>query len=155
MTAELLSRSSKDSRLSQAAESHVRRAVDDVITVIGHWSTPESSPTEIGDSLYKIFVRAIQFSELLRKQRACWEVRFPQRQIRPNSTSDYPQYYALMFDPSMKDELGDDEGQDPEWLKKQYVEIVVSPTLFKRGNLDGERFDKEYPAAKALVILRS
>ena len=67
---------------------------------------------------------------------------------------DDPRYYTLMFDPStMKDEAFEDEGQSPELLRRQRVEIIISPALFKRGNSDGERFELEYPAAKAWVLM--
>jgi hypothetical protein len=61
---------------------------------------------------------------------------------------------AFMFDPlSMRDERADVEDDPEQEQKQQLVDIVVTPALFKRGNANGERFDCEVVAEKAVVVL--
>lgn len=63
-------------------------------------------------------------------------------------------YAALMFDPAtMKDDRDEDDEMDLNELRQQYVELALTPALFKRGTSKGERFDSEYCAVRAKVWL--
>ena len=85
-----------------------------------------------------------------------WSVRFPQQSVLLGHPGEVNQRGPLMFDPaSMKDDYGEDEEFDKEFLKRQTVELVITPALYKKGNLNGERFDVEYAAAPAWVIMSS
>ncbi|KAF2643574.1 hypothetical protein P280DRAFT_256134 [Massarina eburnea CBS 473.64] len=111
------------------------------------WCTT-NDPKAIADyrnRLYDIFNEAVRFAQFLRRQRALWSVRFPMRKKLPNVTETAP----LAFDGSyMKDEWGEEDvGQG------YYVELVVTPTLWKRGTIDGERFENEEAAVPAKVVL--
>jgi hypothetical protein len=125
------------------------------MSLIELWAPPERAK-ELENDLYVIFVEAVHLSQFLRRQRAMWSVRFPQRPVLLGRTEELHQRGQLMFDPaSMKDEYGEDEEVDREVLKRQLVELVITPTLYKRGNLNGERFDVEYAAVPAWVIMYS
>jgi hypothetical protein len=122
--------------------------------LISPWASPDRH-LELEDNLIAIFADAVKLSQLLRRQRALWYVRFP----RPGGMwRDVKQIgnVPLMFDPSsMADEWSDNMGTDPVFLRQQYVEMVVSPALFKRGNVDGERYDVECPVVAASVLMRA
>lgn len=49
--------------------------------------------------------------------------------------------------------LDEDEDRDPEKLGRQFVEIVVTPALWKRGNMAGEQFETEHTFVKAVVVI--
>ncbi|KAL9085635.1 MAG: hypothetical protein Q9165_007536 [Trypethelium subeluteriae] len=151
LTADLLARSSRsaDEAIRAAADGAVR----EVMALVEPWA-PHSRQGEIRDLLGGIFDDAIRFSRALRTQRASWYVRWPQhRQDLGPSTGD-AQHHRMMFEPTeMKDEKGDDDDMDPNFLRRQSVEMVVTPALFKSGTSKGERFDEEFCAVKAKVLM--
>lgn len=101
-----------------------------------------------------ILLPAIELSQTLRRQRACWYVRFPHLMMAETvPPSEFTKPY--LFQPSqMKDvdSLREDEGGNhgsESCLK--VIKIVISSGLYKSGNHDGEQYDTEYPVAKAEV----
>ncbi|KAF5013316.1 hypothetical protein FDECE_666 [Fusarium decemcellulare] len=103
-----------------------------------------------------IFEPAIELSQLLRRQRACWYVRFPHimagNQLPEN---DYTAPYIFQPD-KMKDIDGLEEDEDDNagsgsghCLKA--IDIVILPGLYKSGNHDGKKYDIEYLLLKAEV----
>ena len=108
---------------------------------------------ELGGKLYIVFEEAVHFSRMLVQQRAAWTVRFP-APSRTESMAGVMDIDSLMFDSiSMKDEWVEDEGLELEKGQQQPVEMIVTPTLYKRGNMDGERFDQENVVAPAAVLI--
>jgi hypothetical protein len=125
------------------------------MSLVKFWA-PADRTDDLADGLFTIFAEAVHFSQYLRRQRAMWSVRFPQRPVVIGHQGEIQQSGPLMFEPAaMKDDYGEDEEMDKETLRRQTVELVITPALYKRGNLDGERFDIEYAAAPALVIMYS
>jgi hypothetical protein len=121
--------------------------------VAGLWAQSEKRKGVEG-ALFEIYNEAVRFSQFLRRQRACWSIRFPQRQVVPATGAEGLIEAPLRFDPaSMKDEWWEDEGVDAETLRQKYVELVITPVLYKRGNLDGDHFDIECPAERAWVSM--
>ena len=51
----------------------------------------------------------------------------------------------------MDDERNNDVDMKP--LKMLCVEFIVTPALYKRGNMNGERFDKEEAMCRAAVVI--
>jgi hypothetical protein len=148
-TVGLLSRTIKDTikeeRLTERSNEQIKISVQDVMSTVRAWASPLKL-RDLEDSLNAIFAEAIELSQFLRRQRALWYVQFPRRPFPPE---------PLKFDPSsMRDIMCEDEGLDPTYLRQQIVELVVSPALYKRGNVDGERYDIEYPAVAANVLMR-
>ncbi|KAJ3547507.1 hypothetical protein NM208_g1481 [Fusarium decemcellulare] len=101
-----------------------------------------------------IYEPAIELSQLLRRQRACWYVRFPHimagNQLPEN---DYTAPYIFQPD-TMKDIDGLEEDEDDNagsghCLKA--IDIVILPGLYKSGNHDGKKYDIEYLLLKAEV----
>lgn len=155
-TADLLSKSIADNNQKSDDETHrvVQDAVNDVMDLVVPWciSSDRDALNGYGDRLYKIFLEAVELAQFLRRQRALWSIRFPSRPSLP----DMPETGPLMFDPEkMRDDKGDDEDVQPEKLRLQYVDIVVTPTLSKRGNTNGEKFDHEEVAEPAIVVMKT
>ncbi|KAF2815179.1 uncharacterized protein BDZ99DRAFT_549751 [Mytilinidion resinicola] len=150
-TIDLLSKTYTDKGLTDNGSIQIISAAREIMSFIGVWASPERHD-ELEDGLIAIFEDAIWLSQLLRRQRALWYVRFP----RPIPRTDTTLPGLLLFDPAtMTDEWSEDTEQDLQLLRQRYVEIVVSPALFKRGNVDGERYDVEYAAVPASVLLRA
>ncbi|KAF2870467.1 hypothetical protein BDV95DRAFT_61165 [Massariosphaeria phaeospora] len=127
-------------------------AAQHVMDVVAPWSNSHDPKTLKGaqNQLCIIFDEAVRFAQFLRRQRALWSIRFPSRKKLPNGSEMAP----LTFDAGcMKDEFGDDEDVRPEELGNCYVDLVVSPVLWKRGTMDGERFESEEAAVPAKVVL--
>ena len=97
------------------------------------------------EELQNIFLDAIRMAQVLRRQRACWSIRFPV------SGSGF-----LLFDSSsMRDSsrVDYDELQYQVNPKSQYVGLVISPALWKRGDEHGEHFEVDNVVSKAVVVL--
>jgi hypothetical protein len=62
----------------------------------------------------------------------------------------------LMFDPACKkdDRMDDDELSFGRSMQR-YMDIVVTPALFKRGTMNGKLFESEEAATRAVVIVGS
>lgn len=107
-----------------------------------------------------VFVPAVELSQVLRRQRACWYVRFLHvmtANVLPSNAYTVPYIFNrdLMRDVDA-DEDGDDEfmpgaGVGGGSVRLKAVDIVISPGLFKSGNHDGMQYDSEYPVEKAEV----
>ncbi|RDI80094.1 hypothetical protein Vi05172_g9926 [Venturia inaequalis] len=157
LTAELLSKTSGQGSQSKATQEHLRNMVKDVMSVVAPWTNHpcEGGQTldNLSDQLFMTYLDAVNFSQLLRRQRACWSVKFPKRV--PAALEDgVADFGNLRVDPgSMAGVLDEDEDRDPEKLGRQFVEIVVTPALWKRGNMAGEQFETEHTFVKAVVVI--
>ncbi|KAL8798871.1 MAG: hypothetical protein Q9182_006327 [Xanthomendoza sp. 2 TL-2023] len=152
-TAGLLSKNIQGT-LEGHSQAEISRAVQEVMQLVASWGVLEKA-REHEMTLTSIFVEAVRLSQFLRQQRALWCVRFPPRTAAvPEKRLETEQIASLKFDPScMKDEWSEEEDESANVLHGKPVEIIITPALFKRGNLNGEHFDKEYQAAPAFVML--
>jgi hypothetical protein len=154
-TIDLLAKSFRDDQTKDTLTgSEVKTAGIQVMDVVWPWSPPQEQ--DMLDSLCEIFTEAVQFSQFLRRQRAFWSVRFPMAPLLPQSTAENPERELLVFDPAymvFKNDYYDDVEIDPKKLKGLPVEMVVTPALYKRGNMDGEFFDREYMTSPAWVVV--
>jgi hypothetical protein len=155
-TAELLGKatSAQNKKPAEKTREAVKQAVSDVMGVVRPWHKTGAAEELNSDEneLCRIFTDAVQFAQFLRRQRALWSIRFPSRPSLPRMAETGP----LMFDPTcMKDDRLDDEEMSLEALKKCYVELVVTPALYKRGTMNGELFENEEAATPAIVIMGS
>ncbi|KAH8690416.1 hypothetical protein GQ44DRAFT_765478 [Phaeosphaeriaceae sp. PMI808] len=147
-TAELLSKAlvNEPHKAEEQMRKSVEKAVRDVMDIITPWcdaSDPEVLQTYEVD-FNKLFTSAAHLAHSLRRQRALWSIRFP----------SFPKMGLLMFDPvCMKDDRGDDEDMNPDLLKQQCVEIVITPALYKRGTMNGLKFESEEAAVPAVVTI--
>lgn len=134
--------------------ARISSAARDILSLVGAWAEP-ARHLELEINLEAIFTDAIRFSQDLRRQRALWYVNFPGPQIRHDARPPAP----LMFDPAKMTDTTVDEWPegirtDPRFLRQQYVEMVVAPALYKRGNVDGERYEIEDLVVPASVLMR-
>jgi hypothetical protein len=111
---------------------------------------PEALKAE-EDKLYGIFIGAVQLAQILRRQRALWSVRLP---CVPGWGPGAPgPVQPLRFNPiAMEDERNNDD-VSMEDLKTRYVEFIVAPALYKRGTMNGERFDREEAVCRSAVVI--
>jgi hypothetical protein len=150
-TAELLGKSVhfQDGRSIDQVPTIVGLAVSEVMEVVRPWhkgGTPETLKVD-EDKLYGIFINAVQLAQVLRRQRALWSIRLP---WAGGGDGAVP---PLRFNPtSMEDERNNEEVSMEE-LKTRCVEFIVTPALYKRGTMNGERFDKEEARCRSAVVI--
>lgn len=128
----------------------VGEAVTEVMELVATWHKTGTTEDLTKDTkeLDRIYTSAVYIAQSLRRQRALWSIRFATRPELPGGIGTGP----LRFDPaSMKDER-DDETNTAE-LRKCQVEVMITPALLKRGNMNGEFFDKEEAMRAAIVVL--
>lgn len=123
-------------------EGHVSNCSHHIMTLIGPWVNLDTRK-RLEEDLLGILLQAVEFSQILRCQRASWSVRHVVERTQDSAltTSDAAMFFNKT---TMDDKHGDDSDDDDSMSRYQkLVEIVVSPGLFKRGNTDGERFEFE------------
>ncbi|MCJ1467732.1 hypothetical protein MMC07_006357 [Pseudocyphellaria aurata] len=143
LTAGLVSRLHATSKPGKGMESQVTDCSRVIMRLIGSWVNLDTRET-LKKGLLGILLQAVDFSKVLRCQRASWSVR------HVDLTSDA----GMVFNEAIMDNRhGDDDSGDDDSMSRyqKLVEIVVSPGLFKRGNTDGERFEVESCLARAEV----
>ncbi|OCL04057.1 hypothetical protein AOQ84DRAFT_417158, partial [Glonium stellatum] len=85
------------------------------------------------------------------RQRACWSVRFPGQQILP--VDQEREAHPIAFNPAdMVEEHPKRRGN--RLPLSHEVDWVLTPALFKRGDVTGEYFDREEVKIKASVVVR-
>jgi hypothetical protein len=157
LTVELLSRIDIGKVAKQEMEDYLKTHSRGIMQVIGGWAPPEMK-IELEESIFNIFHSAVQFSQLIRRQRACWYVRGPAAAVHFDGQTQREGPHDILFDKTcMRDDDDVDEGygQDSEEKARKVVELVICPGLFKRGNADGERFDTESCIVQQLVLCRN
>lgn len=130
---------------------NVEQAIDQVRQVVGNWCTGDQVVLQAcEDRLRTIFFEAVHLARFFRRQRALWSVRFPSS----STPVGFEEEDLLMFDPTgMKDDRGDDEYMTEDELRQQNVKFILAPTLYKRGTANGEMFESETVAVKAVVTM--
>ena len=116
------------------------------VSLVANWVTAEDQG-KLEDGLRKILSDAVSLSQTLRCQRAFWSIR--QSGSFVNRTSAGYADTLLYFDEgTMDDKHGDEDsnGRSIPTSSPKIVEIVISPSLWKCGNTDGERYDVEFCA---------
>lgn len=92
------------------------------------------------EDLFGILTEAVRISQSLRRQRACWFVRFPfpgYRQVGKEYET-----CPIVFEPSfMQAEYGRDDSSPPP-TPGLNVEFVLTPSVWKRGDDKGANFEK-------------
>lgn len=149
----LLSKVYPPARWPQDTINSVEDKVDFTLKVIH----PLNSKPDIGELRQKlidnVFLPALEFSQLLRRQCASWSVRFPP--LMPVNPLPHDEYAVIVvFEASTMEDVDSQSEDDLETsvdhcLKS--VEIVVTPALVKSGNHDGLRYDTESTMKKAEV----
>jgi hypothetical protein len=161
------------SNLLDSAEffhAEVQSLTDKTMNLFGPW-VPSDRHEEMRMGLENIFETAVRFSQLLRRQRACWSVCFPHSRMVANivagqnqcamneRTSSRAHIDACWYDPLTMEDT-DEDGMEheedafhhsrPVNVAKQ-VQLLITPALFKRGNADGEKYDIQACLVKSIV----
>lgn len=110
--------------------------------------TPETFQLD-EEKLRRIFESAVQLSRVLRRQRALWSIRPPWVPGRDTTAS------PLRFNPTSMEDERNNEHVGMEEMKTLCVEVIVTPALYKRGTMNGERFDQEEVRCRAAVVIAS
>jgi hypothetical protein len=148
LTAQLLSDATQFSSQEERIRYQSEFAAQQVMSLVHSW-TEVSKAQELGSQLASIFQEASLFAKFLRQQRALWTLRLPTMVSRTG---------PLMFNAGcMKDDLVSDDEDDERIngaaLRQRGVLLVISPTLYKRGTMDGTKFDSERAVVPARVVL--
>lgn len=91
-----------------------------------------------------IVASTIHFSQLLRRQRAYWYVCYPARPGVLNNN-----IHGVLFDAKSMEDADDDDDKGEDYGK--LVEVVGSPSLIKRGDVEGGHFDEQMCISRAIV----
>ena len=108
---------------------------------------------KLEDRLRKILSDAVELSQTLRCQRAFWSIRQAGSFVEITGNAGCA-HSLLDFDEGTMDDIDGDNDSDERsspTSSRKIVEIVISPSLWKRGNTDGERYDAEFCAARSDV----
>ncbi|KAL8706629.1 MAG: hypothetical protein Q9225_007930 [Loekoesia sp. 1 TL-2023] len=149
LSTNLASKQGVSNKSDKSSEAHIRNCMAQIFAAVVPFA-PERRRAQLEHDLFGILHQAVELSQMLRCQRACWSVRHVVPP--PSSSFDIP---LLLNEFTMEDIDGDMAGGDDlASTAKKTVSIVVSPALFKRGNTDGEQFDVETCVVKAEVNAR-
>ena len=122
------------------------------MSLVAKWVAAEDQG-KLEDALRKILSDAVKISQTLRCQRALWSIR--QAGLFVNRTFNAERADSLLyFDERTMDDKHDDEDSDGRSIStssRKIVEIIVSPSLWKCGNTDGERYDFDFCAERSEV----
>jgi hypothetical protein len=161
------------SNLPDSAEffhEEVQSLTDRIMNLFGPW-VPSDRHEDMRIGLENIFETAVRFSQLLRRQRACWSVCFPHTRMAANAVAGQTQRTmnetlpspaptdACRYDPLTMEDI-DEDGMDHEEdafhhsrqvnVAKQ-VQLLITPALFKRGNADGDKYEVQACLVKSIV----
>jgi hypothetical protein len=144
-------------KAEQERDATLQATAKQVMEVAAIWAPADALP-ELHDRLLNILTEAMIFSQLLRRQRACWSINGAPPAPLPGSDRNGVQLPPIrqrtVFNRStMKDidefeeDYGDDHGVPPK-----DVELFITPGLFKRGDADGEHFETDSCIAPIQVL---
>lgn len=125
-----------------------REIAKDIMKVVEIWA-PESELDRLYTGLIELTVRAIDISQVMRRQRALWTLRHPSDCLTKEETDS-----AVLKSQGWFEDKADEDEEQSEQAISRVVGLVVSPGLFKRGNADGERYDIESCIKTAEVSYR-
>ncbi|KAL2060459.1 hypothetical protein VTL71DRAFT_9490 [Oculimacula yallundae] len=147
-SASLLSKSLKSEDLPSSTIDYLWKLCSEVMETARVWCSGPQDQQKMAAELLNIFSEAVHFVRLLRTQRAQWSLRFPKPYSKPPSSPlprDHPNYFdsmpqsRVMFDHSTMKSIAPHD--DDERTDNKFVQIFITPALFKRGDSDGEKFD--------------
>ncbi|KAH7357224.1 hypothetical protein BKA65DRAFT_475009 [Rhexocercosporidium sp. MPI-PUGE-AT-0058] len=147
-SATLLWKSRTSDDLPASTHEYLWKLCSEVMSTAGLWCPAPHDQQKMASELLNIFSDAVHFVRLLRTQRAQWSLRFPKpysnapisplQQGGPNYFDSKPQS-RIMFDPYTMRSIAPHD--DDERTDNKFVQIFITPALFKRGDTDGEKFD--------------
>ena len=138
LTATLISRLNTFNNLDEDKEVGMTACSRRIMSLVANWVASEDQGM-LEDGLQRILSDAVKLSQTLRCQRALWSIR------QPGSVAGRTGSWLYFDEGTMDDGQGDEdsEGRSIPISSRKIVEIIISPSLWKCGNTDGERYDIE------------
>ena len=155
LTATRISRPDTYHKTREGREKDIIACSTRIMSLVANWVTAEDQG-KFEDRLRKILSDAVELSQTLRCQRAFWSIRQAGSFVDRTGNAECA-HSLLYFDEGTMDDIdGDDDSDDSDerstpTSSPKIVEIIISPSLWKRGNTDGERYDSEFCAARSDV----
>lgn len=152
MTAELLSKVEQGHEAEQWRNKYLGGIFEPLMTFASQWVAPEAHE-DLWKSLMLICADAVEFAQVLRRQRASWSVRTLLATVARGQPADQKADRAVLFDGHVLKDFDDEGGMvvDDGKTASKRVDIFLEPAVFKRGDANGDGFDRESCLLKALV----
>lgn len=144
LTATLISRLNTFNKPDEDNETGITACSRRIMSMVANWVASEDQGM-LEDGLQKILSDAVKLSQTLRCQRAFWSIRQPGSVVNRTLNAGRTGSWLYFDEGTMDDGQGDEDSEGrsiPTWSRK-IVEIIISPSLWKCGNTDGERYDIE------------
>ena len=125
------------------------------MSLVANWVATEDQ-RKLEDRLRMILSEAVELSRLLRRQRAFWSIRQAGSVVNRTWNAGCADN-LLYFDEGTMDDIDDDEdsnGGNSLTSSRKIVEVIISPSLWKHGNTDGERYDSEFCVDRSEVMCK-
>lgn len=123
-----------------------------IMSLVANWVAAEDQG-KLEDGLREILSDAVKLSQTLRCQRASWSIR--QAGSFVNRAPNAGRVDSLLYfdERTMDDKYGDEDsdGRSIPTSSSKKVEIIISSSLWKRGDTNGERYDSEFCAERSEV----
>ena len=145
----LISRLDTYSKANESAETNVTACSARLMSLVANWTMADDRE-KLEDGLRKILLDAVKLSQTLRCQRAFWSVRHAGLFVNNTSNIDNGDRLLYFDKGTMDDEYsdgdsdGESDGRTIPTASPKIVEVVISPSLWKRGDTDGKRYDVEF-----------
>lgn len=128
-------------------KEYIQARAEAIMRLLQPWVGSNSSGDQHQQSLTSILIHALEFSCLLRRQRADWSLKFPET---TSGTAESKRLTATFDATRMKDfRSAGGEGQPASGT---HVQIFIAPALFKCGNMDGEKYESGYFTAQKAEV---
>ena len=152
LTATLIAKLDMYNKSDEGTKTGTTACSTRIMSLVANWVAAEDQG-KLEDGLREILSDAVMLSQTLRCQRAFWSIRqagsFVNRTLNAGRADS-----SLYFDEgTMYDKYGeeDSDGRSISISSQKKVRVIISPSLWKRGNTDGERYDVEFCAERSEV----
>lgn len=141
-TAGLISRLDTNKETDEGTETCIIACNRRIMSLVANWVAAEDQG-KLEDGLWKILSDAVKLSQTLRCQRAFWSVRHAGSSVNSTSIAENGARPLYFDEGTMDDKFGDEDsdGRNIRTSSPKIVEIVISPSMWKCGNTDGEGYD--------------
>ena len=155
LTATLISRLNTYNQKDEGTETGTTPCSTRIMSLVANWVAAEDQG-KLEDGLLEILSDAVKLSQTLRCQRAFWSIR--QAESFLNRTPEAGRADSLLYfdQGTMDDKYGeeDSDGRSISTSSRKMVKIIISPSLWKRGNTDGERYGSEFCVERSEVMCK-
>ncbi|KAJ8123971.1 hypothetical protein ONZ43_g199 [Nemania bipapillata] len=128
-------------------EERARRALRPIISALSR-ADRDHAKQKLIENVYK---PALELSQLMRRQRAVWSVRFLYGGLQSRDERNTTLFNErFMNDTEDLEDEDEPKSRDVRWVKR--VDIVVTPLLYKSGTIDGKQYDVESVVERAEVF---